>query len=144
LQPAGNRVVYAGFDGHILEIFELTEETSIQKIFDDIYEFPKYEPLNTNGDSMTANRTRDNKTGFYSVSVTNQFIYALYCGKLATEKRADYANIIYIYDWDGNRIKKIILDKDLAGITVDKENTKIYGLHTDPEDDLLKVVCYSL
>jgi hypothetical protein len=141
-QLRGNRFVYGGYYGHILEIFSI-DGFSLKRIFSDIYEFPQY-GMKQSGTFLEANYKNNNRTGFFSISTTQEYIYALYSGKKRGDDRIDYANIVYIYDWDGNRIKKCIMDKDVSGICVDKNNKKIYGLYTDPNDDNLKIVCYSL
>lgn len=142
-QPNGNKLAYAAFYGHIFEIYEITQDTMIKKIFSDIYEYPKYEPVNTQNYYID-NCTKDNKHGFFTLSATNEYIYALYCGKTSTEKNPFSANIIYVYDWDGNKIKKFIIDKEIVGMCSNSQNSRIYSLYEDVEDDILKVVCFDL
>ncbi|MDR1369654.1 MAG: TolB-like 6-bladed beta-propeller domain-containing protein [Dysgonamonadaceae bacterium] len=142
-QPNGKKVVYAGFYGQILEIFNV-ENQNIRRIFSDIADFPSYKPGMKSIDYLEANYTDDNKIGYFMTAVTDKSIYALYCGKTHKDDRLDYANIIFVFDWNGNRMKKYLLDKDLSCICVNNDESKIYGLHTDPEDDLVKFVSYDL
>jgi len=138
-QYKGNKIAYAAYDGRIFEIYEFTQDTVINKIFSDIYEYPQYEPKNT-PDYLEANLKKDNKFGFFTLSATHEYIYALYCGKMINEKNAFSSNIIYVYDWNGQKIKKYILDKEIVGMCANSRNDKIYGLYEDADDDILKVV----
>jgi hypothetical protein len=142
-QPGGNKIVYAGYYGRIFEIYELLDDISMVKIFSDLYEYPRYKPEESLN-SVRANFTKDNRIGFFSISVTHEYIYALYCGKKSDEKNLDVANIIYVYDWNGQKIKKYVLDKEIVGISVNSQNDKVYGLYSDEKDDILKVICFNL
>ena len=141
-QPYVNKIAFAGFYGQVFEIFSY-ENYNIKRVFSDIIELPSYKPTESEN-SLEANYTVENKIGYFMTSVTDKYIYALFCGKNYNDNRIDYANTIFVYDWDGNRIKKYLLDKDLSCICVNNEDSKIYGLHTDPEDDLVKIVCYNI
>jgi hypothetical protein len=141
--PKKNRLVYAGYYGHILEIYEVTSDTAMHKIFSDIYEYPLYEGKNS-PNYLTANFKDKNRIGFFSISVSQEYIYALYCGRRNNEKNTEDANIVYVYNWDGGKIKKYILDKNIVGISVDKHDKRIYSLYNDPEDDILKVLCFNM
>ncbi|MDR3218226.1 MAG: TolB-like 6-bladed beta-propeller domain-containing protein [Dysgonamonadaceae bacterium] len=141
-QTGGNKLVFAGHNGHFLEIYNI-KDTLMQKVFSDVYEFPRYTPED-GGNFIEVNFAQDDLLGFLDVFATSEYIYALYCGKKYGDNRAFLANIIYVYNWNGERIKKYILDKELSGICVNKENTKIYGLYTDSNDDRLKIVLFHL
>ena len=142
-QPNGNKIAFAGFYGQIFEIFNY-ENYNIKRVFSDIIDLPSYRPSLESENYLEANYTAENKTGYFMTSVTDKHIYALFCGKNYGDDRIDYANTIFVYDWNGSRIKKYLLDKDLSCICVNNDGSKIYGLHTDPEDDLVKIICYNI
>jgi hypothetical protein len=141
-QPKGNMLVYASFYGHIFEIYELISDSSIKKVFSDIYEYPLYDDSGGSPNQVIANFKEGNQTGFFDVSVTNEYVYALFCGEKDNEKDNDSANTIYVYNWKGEKIKKYFLDKNIVDMCIDSKNEKIYGLYNDPKDNILKVVCF--
>ena len=70
---------------------------------------------------------------FLGGSVTNQYIYLAYSGvSYANRKNIDYCKFIYVYDWNGNPIKKINLDQRIKGaIAVTKDNKTLYAYNPD-------------
>lgn len=74
---------------------------------------------------------RTDKTRFAFVSgggtVTNNYIYMCYSGDLAKNRGAIYARHIYIYDWDGNPVRKLILDRQIEGLAVSENDSVIYA-----------------
>jgi len=80
----------------------------------------------------------DSKLGFPSITTNDSYIFALYSEntlKDAIEKRDEifYCNVILIYDWDGNPVKKLLLDKPVRSISFNKKHNMIYcvGLDND-------------
>lgn len=56
---------------------------------------------------MTAmSLSRENQSGFNDLSVTDELIFALYSGRKANEERSYFANQVWVFDWDGNPVKK--------------------------------------
>lgn len=81
--------------------------------------------------------TSDDKTtfGFIDLAVTDGHIYALFSGR--TRKRfpgkANYGQSVYVYDWDGNKVKEFRLDRDVFAIAVDVNDRVLYAIQHEPE-----------
>lgn len=68
----------------------------------------------------------DSQMGFDNLYVTKQHIYLLLNGKFAKDK--PFANEILVMDWDGNIIKKFVLDKYVKTMAIDEVNRNIYAI----------------
>lgn len=59
------------------------------------------------------------------VKSTNNFIYALYIGEKNKNLEPglnDFSNIVHVWDWDGNPIMRLILDRKIFTFDVDKND----------------------
>jgi hypothetical protein len=123
VKPTGNKIVLAYRFTDAIEIFDLKTQKSI------LIQGPE----GFNVDFQPAKNTmyRTDKTRFAFVSgggtVTNNYIYMCYSGDLAKKSGATYARYIYVYDWDGNPVRKLILDRQIEGLAVSKDNSVIYA-----------------
>lgn len=62
---------------------------------------------------------------------TNSFIYAIYFGageEQAAEIDENYKTIIEVWDWNGNMISKIQLNKPVTDFAVSEKYNKLYGM----------------
>lgn len=64
---------------------------------------------------------------FRSGFATNKYIYLLYYGKTDDSKSHIDGDIIFIYDWNGNPINKLKLDRMIQGFAVSKDDEDIYA-----------------
>ncbi|MDR1339573.1 MAG: TolB-like 6-bladed beta-propeller domain-containing protein [Prevotellaceae bacterium] len=76
----------------------------------------------------------DNHRQYYShIFVDDRYIYGLYADpKYRTGKRG--RNTVNIFDWDGNFIRKLFLDKTILDIALDPVNKHLY-VDTTGEDE---------
>lgn len=82
----------------------------------------------------------ENRAGFLDLDVTKSFIYALYSGVERREGLSKYltGNKVLIYDWEGNQILQLNLDKSVTNFAVDENDSFIYGtnIHDDGEPEI--------
>lgn len=64
---------------------------------------------------------------FRSGFTTNKYIYLLYYGKKDDSKNHIDGDTIFVYDWNGNPIKKVFLDRIIQGFAVSKDDENIYA-----------------
>ena len=70
------------------------------------------------------------------MTVTKDKIYTLFNG---SDKGDINCDNVLVYDWDGNPMQKIILDRKCIGIAIDEDNPKIlYGLYGSTNMRLVK------
>lgn len=82
------------------------------------------------------------KLHYQKIKSTNKYIYALYSGKSLSEisnsKKSSFCNEIHVWDWNGNPIAKLILDKNIFSFVVASNNEYIIGAAFDDIDVFYK------
>jgi hypothetical protein len=81
---------------------------------------------------------------FMNGTASNKYIYLLYSGKLHKENEFWKSKYIYIFDWQGNKIKRIELDNEVYGITVDKGDKEIFAYTTNDKTLKNEILHYTL
>jgi hypothetical protein len=79
--------------------------------------------------------------GFNCVAVTKTHIYAVYNGEKISESH-EYRHggqYIYVFDYKGNPVKKITLDKFIWCMYIDEAESALYALSTNEDQPLFKV-----
>lgn len=74
----------------------------------------------------TGEITENTKRTFISSTITDNFIYLAYSGNSVFSENSGLANHIYVYDWNGNPIRKIVLDKKIESLTVSDDDETLY------------------
>jgi len=81
---------------------------------------------------------------YRKIKSTNNYIYALYIGKTSeeidkdSEGLNDFSNEIHIWDWNGDPIKKIILDKEIFSFCVTEDDKFLICSSLNDADRLYK------
>ncbi len=79
---------------------------------------------------------------YMGIKSTNKYIYALYVGKTQKEIKLkssnNLSNILHVFDWEGNPIKEIVLDKDIFSYVVSYDDSYILCSCIDQIDKLYK------
>ena len=70
---------------------------------------------------------------------TEDYVYTLYSGRNLKEHGMScfQGNLIRVYDWEGNLVKKLQLDIDIKQMAVSKDNRKIYAIADLPDPVLV-------
>jgi len=127
----GSAYEFASFsyNGATVQIFKLDQDHNFQLEFQKIYYLPLFHII------KSPNYTKPTmdpgtKSGFGSIAVTKDKIYALYNGPSLDNERNDPAsNTILVYDWTGKPVEKIKLDRHCGRIAIDENNPGLlYGL----------------
>ena len=87
---------------------------------------------------VSSNQHYSNFINYYSIRSTNEFIFALFSDTPPPPlirdgdrwRHNDVANEIHVWDWDGNPIMKIKLDRLIYSFDVAPDNQKIIALST--------------
>jgi len=75
----------------------------------------------------------DNPYKYRDISITEDYIFALYggIGELEYRKTSKVAEKIYVFTHQGEPVTLLELDRSLMGLAVDTSKRKIYGITTD-------------
>jgi hypothetical protein len=75
----------------------------------------------------------DNPYKYRDISITQDYIFALYggVGEFEYRKTGKLAEKIYVFTHDGEPVSILELDRSLLGLTVDAAKKKIFGITTD-------------
>ncbi|MDR0385478.1 MAG: TolB-like 6-bladed beta-propeller domain-containing protein [Prevotellaceae bacterium] len=82
----------------------------------------------------------DSRYGYIDVTVSDNKIYALYCGnQILHEPKEDpfQSKTVHVYAWNGESLETLLLDKYVSGIAVNNEDTELYALSSAEKDLLL-------
>jgi hypothetical protein len=136
LKPSGDKVLCTTKYAPYFEILNIDGDTKIKSS----YVFKGWAPdINQNEDEKTisANLKKENKFGFISSSVTDNYIYLLFSGK---DFSVDpyLSDIVLVYDWDGNKIKRLNLDHEVEFISVSGEDAFLISYHDDGKPNLTR------
>lgn len=79
--------------------------------------------------------SRDNKVGFCAVASDDKNVFVLYSGRTFNSHNnlSHHCEHLLVYDWEGNPLRHIVLNKPLYSMSYDIENKIIYGIGYDPE-----------
>jgi hypothetical protein len=131
--------VYACGMGDILHFYRIKEnEIEIIKKNEKIY--PIYITEEVNG-GFGAPMSTKNKIGYISGDATDEYVYLLRGNKsleyFMKENKADEADHLVVYNWDGVLIKEIKLDIPCRYICVTPNNKKVWAIANIPEPSLV-------
>jgi hypothetical protein len=135
LNPSHNKAVLAKHYTDEIEIFDLRSMKSI------IVKGPENLMLEFRSvrlPNMDISGLNERTKVAFTIGVTtDKYIYLQYIGLLSTKNRGDKVNAsnkIYVYDWAGIPVAKLILERDVIGFTVSKNNKVIYGFDPDSKN----------
>ena len=120
-KPTGDKLVlpYRYLDA--IEIFNTETGSGITILGPERYDV-KYIPL-----PHGMSRTDETRFAFVNGAVTNEYIYLAYSGRTKKDSNSYDGNFIYVYDWNGNPVKKLILNRSIQGMAVSKDNKTLYA-----------------
>lgn len=129
--PYNNRFVYFSERNRYMQIFDFISD-SLVSISTPYIDYPRYSVSTGRNISSNAN----DYLGTITIDVTDKHIYLLMNDatyfhlreeKLINGHPWNMSNSIYIFDWEGNPVKKYLLDHYVESIFIDTEEQYIYG-----------------
>lgn len=77
-------------------------------------------------------KSEESRRQYLQVKTTNQNIYLLYSGKEKQDiSHYSYSDIIYVLDWEGNPLKRLKLDRQIADFVIDDYKNRLLALSKD-------------
>lgn len=128
LKPSGDKLVLAYRHTDVIEIYNTKTKTNIAIQGPDNYE-PSY-VIGSNNRGFFSKSTDETKIAFVSGKATDKYIYLGYSGipKKAGKEKWGFCKYIYVYDWEGNPIKKMTLNNEgIMSFAISEEQKKIFA-----------------
>lgn len=86
----------------------------------------KFESI-SDGDIDVATRTEGTKFAYLGGTVTKDFIYLLYAGHVHDSEFRDTGKYVFVFDWEGNPVKKLVLDRYILTFTVSDDDKSLFA-----------------
>jgi hypothetical protein len=138
---SANRVYLSCLAVDLIEIFDLNGEL-IKRVHGPDHFFPAVEEKHSGNQLRVVSKIGTSRDTYSSPVVVNDELYILYSGNYFTfESRNWLKDQLFVYDKDGNPLRRYKLSEKIQNIVVDAEKKIIYGISEDPEYHLLKF-CY--
>lgn len=132
-KPSGDKVVMAYRRVDAIELFDLKNEANNKVVRGPISNELKLK-FQKKGVINLFLKDKEIINTFVGGTVTDKYIYLPFSGKKKHQKNItdikfnyNYAKYIHVYDWDGNPVKKIILDRNIMAIAVSKDDKTLYS-----------------
>jgi DNA-binding beta-propeller fold protein YncE len=110
ISPNEKKVVVATQDAGVISLSDISENrlTEYKQIN---YYPPGFRVVNANQGGTVA-KSKDCKVGFCGIDCDDTYIYSLYSGRTANShgELSHHCENLLVYDWDGNPIKRYILN----------------------------------
>ncbi len=117
VRPPGDKAVLPYRYTDVIEIFDISNGDS--KAIMGPYSFNPVFEVGRNPDHFYMSKTKESRKAFISGVVTEKYIYLLFSGHYRNEEYWNRGRYIFIYDWNGNPIRNLVLDRyiNMFGIT---------------------------
>ncbi len=131
-----NRFAFFCFSGEMFDLCSV-QNGQIIPIKEVRIDLPRYKSAEDNNGVI---HEMENRMGYIDVYATNRFMYALFSGRIIDEKsrsgleKARSTEYIYVYDWDGNAVCKLVADRKLLSICATRDNSRLFGISIDGND----------
>ena len=132
ISPNKNNLAIATFNAGLLNLYDISNPLKFKSLWNYNDFFPNNLKKVTLEDSTNLMMFTDqSKSGYSDICATDNFVYAVYSGKYMGEKKYSFSNIIRVISWDGKKKFELLLDREVNRISIDKNNSCIYGITSD-------------
>jgi hypothetical protein len=95
---------------------------------------PIFSSENT-GQLIGATIDNSNVWGFLSITSSDSYLYVLYSGK-RTDNEYQNSDIVLVYNWNGELVKRLKLDREVSNVAVDENDNYLMGYLDDGKANL--------
>lgn len=125
LNPTGDKCALACRYADQVEIVDLTTQQSKTVKGPEGYE-PNVIVMKGNDGRDLSTRGPHTRYAFVKGKVTNKYIYLLYSGNNHESEHLWYGKYIYVYDWNGNPVRRLELKNYALDFVVTHDDSRIY------------------
>lgn len=144
--PEKNKHVYTVKNSANIDFIEI-ENKKLKLVKSHRLNDPQFKNEDLGKDSYSIDYDKNTVIGYMDVAPAHNFVYTLYADKSIVNKNGKYnsrsSDIVLVFDWEGNPIKKYKLNKEVYYITVDEDKNIIYALLQD-KDFFWNIVSFNI
>ncbi|WP_420617428.1 BF3164 family lipoprotein [Candidatus Palauibacter sp.] len=130
--PAGDRLASATLLAGLLEIFDYDGAMIAQAAVPNPFP-PSWSQGRSRGGRAVMSVGPETRYGFTDLAATRRFLYGLFSGGRVLEKGTPWATKdVQVFNWDGEYVKTLHLDRTAEAITVDATDTWLYASGPEP------------
>lgn len=139
LHTKGNSFYYGAHNFGYLARYDVSDMGKITKVWDDFYTDVKCRFDNRSNELKFAG---ENLQAFYSLAISDKYLYAAYSGIKANEmfkQQSAYAHNpkhIVVFDLQGKPLAKFLTEGRMSTICLDPKGEYLYVKHIDPDISL--------
>lgn len=135
LKPDGSRVFFGARNFIAFDILGISENYEVSLVKRQEHTPPSFR---NEGDeqNLSVAFSEENIFGYKKTVASDRFIYALFSGN--KKKRYDPSNVVLVYNWDGDPVKVIKLDREVELITVSEDDSYLTGSIDDGRANLYR------
>jgi hypothetical protein len=132
VSPSKDKLVFAVTSGDMLYFYRVLPNGELELI-------SKQENAYAHYDHTSGAHYGTAPHHYIDACTTEDYVYTLYSGRNLKEHGMScfQGNLIRVYDWEGNLVKKLQLDIDIKQMAVSKDNRKIYAIADLPDPVLV-------
>lgn len=132
VSPSGDKLVFAVVSGDMLYFYRVLPNGELELI-------SKQENAYAHYDHSSGAHYGTAPHHHLDACTTEDYVYTLYSGRSLKEHGMScfQGNLIRVYDWEGNLVKKLQLDIDVKQMAVSMDNRKIYAIADLPDPVLV-------
>lgn len=127
--------------GNVLELWDDTPETLT--LHERLLLAPYHYLFNSSPDGVYAQSdTPDAELGARGIAVSNKYVYVLYnpnTHRMHEEHKETQNSEIWVFDWDGDPVRKILIDTQIECFCVDEMDTAFYCVMAAPDHCIGKI-----
>ncbi|MEY8687498.1 BF3164 family lipoprotein [Bacteroides sp. AN502(2024)] len=135
--PSKTKFVAFLLSADILAFYQL-ENDSLCLIKENILSYPEYEYRNNS--QHYSGTPKSVPLNYLCAACTEDYVYLLYSGKTFNEHNLGVfkGNLIYVYNWNGDKVAMIRSDKMLKRICLSEDGKTMYAIAYNPDPILVQ------
>ena len=136
------KLVSMTFSSEMFEIYNVNG-TNVELAMGNYTTVPKYREIGSRGLTSVKIETIENGKGRNrALELSDEYIFILYqeYKRVGMVKPTDYkitADIVLVFDWNGNPVKLYTLDSFVTDISYDKTTNRLYAIHNNPYPEII-------
>jgi len=127
INPKLDKLAMVTYSAGMIDLIEIKDKELLP-----IWSYNEFYPTGIKaypmGGEIVPMHTEKSRKGYIDVCTTDDYVYALFSGKVSAEKKLKYSSVVRVMNWQANQFFEINLDRDIKRFSVSQDNRQIYGV----------------